>query len=68
MVSDWSAPLFRLTDHLLAQTRELIEGCGCYAGCPACVGPVCEIGERGKGAALALVSGASREMIHKSVI
>jgi DEAD/DEAH box helicase domain-containing protein len=52
-----SAPLFRLSDRLLEQTRELIEGCGCEAGCPACVGPVGEIGDRGKEAALAIVSG-----------
>ncbi len=43
-----SAPLYRLSDRLLKQTRELIEGCACEAGCPACVGPVGEIGERGK--------------------
>ncbi len=41
-----SAPLYRLSDRLLAQSRELIEGCACEAGCPACVGPVGEIGER----------------------
>ena len=53
--SGLSAPLYRLSDRLLAQTRELIEGCACEAGCPACVGPVGEIGERGKEAALAMV-------------
>ena len=47
-----SAPLYRLSDRLLAQSRELIEGCACDAGCPACVGPVGEIGERGKQIAL----------------
>ena len=47
-----SAPLYRLSDRLLAQSRELIEGCACEAGCPACVGPVGEIGERGKRIAL----------------
>jgi DEAD/DEAH box helicase domain-containing protein len=26
-------------DALLAQTRQMIEGCPCPAGCPACVGP-----------------------------
>jgi DEAD/DEAH box helicase domain-containing protein len=51
-----SAPLFRLSDRLFAQTRELIEGCGCEAGCPACVGPAGEIGERGKQAALAIAT------------
>ncbi len=29
-----SAPLFRLTERLLQQTRELIESCACDAGCP----------------------------------
>jgi DEAD/DEAH box helicase domain-containing protein len=47
-----SAPLFRLSGRLLQQTRELIEGCRCEVGCPACVGPVGEIGERGKEVAL----------------
>ena len=47
-----SAPLFRLAERLIHQTCELIEGCGCEAGCPACVGPVGEIGERGKQVAL----------------
>ncbi len=46
-----SAPLYRLYDRLLAQTAELIAGCACDAGCPACVGPAGEIGDRGKQAA-----------------
>ncbi len=51
-----SAPLFRLSDRLFRQTRELIEGCGCEAGCPACTGPEGEIGDRGKQAALDILS------------
>jgi DEAD/DEAH box helicase domain-containing protein len=51
-----SAPLYRLSDRLLVQTRELIEGCVCEAGCPACVGPVGEIGERGKQVALEVLT------------
>jgi DEAD/DEAH box helicase domain-containing protein len=43
-----SAPLYRLAPRLIAQTAELIAACGCEAGCPSCVGPVGEIGERGK--------------------
>jgi DEAD/DEAH box helicase domain-containing protein len=43
-----SAPLYRLAPRLVAQTAELIAACGCDAGCPSCVGPVGEIGERGK--------------------
>lgn len=51
-----SAPLYRLSDRLLKQARELIEGCACEAGCPACVGPVGEIGERGKRVARAVLT------------
>jgi len=43
-----SAPLYRLAPQLLRQTAELLAGCGCEAGCPSCVGPTGEIGERGK--------------------
>ncbi|HWQ53911.1 MAG TPA: DEAD/DEAH box helicase [Bryobacteraceae bacterium] len=43
-----SGPLFRLAPRLLAQTDELLAGCPCEQGCPSCVGPVGEIGERGK--------------------
>jgi len=43
-----SAPLFRLTPRLLKHTAELLAACQCDAGCPSCVGPVGEVGERGK--------------------
>jgi DEAD/DEAH box helicase domain-containing protein len=43
-----SAPLYRLAPRLLKQTAELLEACGCEAGCPSCVGPAGEVGERGK--------------------
>jgi DEAD/DEAH box helicase domain-containing protein len=60
-----SAPLWRLSANLLKQTRELIEGCGCETGCPACVGPAGETGERGKQVALDVLrklgAGASEE-------
>ncbi len=46
-----SGPLWRMTDRLLRQTAELIAACPCEAGCPSCVGPAGEIGERGKEAA-----------------
>jgi DEAD/DEAH box helicase domain-containing protein len=51
-----SAPLYRMSDRLLAQTAELISGCGCEAGCPACVGPVGEIGEWGKEVGAAILT------------
>ena len=50
-----SGPLYRMTARLLARTRELIETCACDAGCPACVGPPGDVGERGKEVALAVL-------------
>jgi DEAD/DEAH box helicase domain-containing protein len=43
-----SAPLYRLAPRLLKQTAELLAACACEAGCPSCVGPSGEVGERGK--------------------
>ncbi|MEO8372879.1 MAG: DEAD/DEAH box helicase [Candidatus Solibacter sp.] len=43
-----SAPLFRLAPELLRQTSGLLASCACEAGCPSCVGPTGETGERGK--------------------
>lgn len=46
-----SAPLFRMTPKLLEGAATLIGGCPCEIGCPTCVGPAGEIGEKGKEAA-----------------
>lgn len=35
-----SLPLFERRAELLAGARELVAGCGCRGGCPACVGPI----------------------------
>jgi DEAD/DEAH box helicase domain-containing protein len=43
--------LYRLAPELLRKASELLGACGCEAGCPSCVGPTGEIGERGKEAA-----------------
>ena len=43
-----SAPLYRFAPRLLSQTAELLAACPCEAGCPSCVGPTGEVGERGK--------------------
>ena len=51
-----SGPLYRVSDQLLSNARSLIENCGCESGCPSCVGPVGEIGERGKEVALAVLN------------
>ena len=50
-----SAALFRMHARLLAGTKELIKSCSCDGGCPACVGPLGEIGEGGKLAAVRLL-------------
>ncbi len=47
-----SAPLYRMADRLVQLTGELLSACECEGGCPSCVGPVGEIGERGKETAL----------------
>jgi DEAD/DEAH box helicase domain-containing protein len=50
-----SEPLYRMHDTLLIRTHELIKGCLCENGCPSCVGPAGETGERAKEAALAIL-------------
>jgi DEAD/DEAH box helicase domain-containing protein len=52
----FSDPLFRACDLLLARTRALIESCECESGCPSCVGPAGERGEKAKEAALVILS------------
>jgi DEAD/DEAH box helicase domain-containing protein len=51
-----SAPLYRMSEQLLDNARALIENCGCESGCPSCVGPAGEIGEKGKEVALAILT------------
>ncbi len=50
-----SAPLFRIRGELLKGAVELLRGCGCEAGCPACAGPIGEVGERGKESAVRML-------------
>ena len=49
-----SEPLYRLRRTLAEKSKELLEACPCEAGCPSCVGPVGEVGERAKEVALRL--------------
>jgi len=56
-----SAPLYRMSERLLTLTSELLKGCACEGGCPACVGPVGEIGDRGKEVAAAILARLNSE-------
>jgi DEAD/DEAH box helicase domain-containing protein len=51
-----SEPLHRIHHQLVNRTRELIAGCSCEKGCPSCVGPAGETGERAKEAALTILN------------
>jgi DEAD/DEAH box helicase domain-containing protein len=50
-----SEPLFRMGESLLEKTQRLIANCPCENGCPSCVGPIGEIGEKGKEVALEIL-------------
>jgi DEAD/DEAH box helicase domain-containing protein len=50
-----SEPLYRLHARLLAEAQLLVGSCPCREGCPSCVGPLGEVGSRGKEVALALL-------------
>jgi DEAD/DEAH box helicase domain-containing protein len=50
-----SEPLFRLSETLLKNTQKLIANCPCASGCPSCVGPLGEVGEKGKEVALEIL-------------
>jgi DEAD/DEAH box helicase domain-containing protein len=50
-----SEPLFRMSESLLEKTHKLIANCPCPSGCPSCVGPAGEIGEKGKEVALEIL-------------
>jgi DEAD/DEAH box helicase domain-containing protein len=51
----FSGPLYELHPRLLEEAKALIESCPCHEGCPSCVGPVGEVGTRGKELALAIL-------------
>ncbi|MEO8663659.1 MAG: DEAD/DEAH box helicase, partial [Bryobacteraceae bacterium] len=51
-----SEPLFQGVRNLLNGAAELIARCPCESGCPSCVGPIGEVGERGKQVASRLLS------------
>jgi DEAD/DEAH box helicase domain-containing protein len=48
--------LYEVHGQLMDQARSLIKSCGCISGCPACVGPIEEVGLLGKKLALELLA------------
>jgi DEAD/DEAH box helicase domain-containing protein len=52
----YSRKIFGLHSELLKAAEALINSCGCASGCPSCVGPVMEVGEKGKESALKLLA------------
>jgi DEAD/DEAH box helicase domain-containing protein len=51
----FSHQLFDDSGMLLEKTLQLISKCECPAGCPSCVGPIREVGEKSKEVAVALL-------------
>ncbi|MEW6377168.1 MAG: DEAD/DEAH box helicase [Thermodesulfobacteriota bacterium] len=51
----FSHQLFDDTRILLEKTLRLISRCECHSGCPSCVGPTKEVGEKSKDVAMALL-------------
>jgi DEAD/DEAH box helicase domain-containing protein len=56
-----SAPLYRDAGKLARETRGMIRACKCDSGCPSCVGPVGEVGERGKEVGLRFLDGLTTQ-------
>lgn len=59
----FSEKLFENHSELMLQARRLIERCRCTVGCPSCVGPVNELAQKTRGAALTIA-----EMISTATI
>jgi DEAD/DEAH box helicase domain-containing protein len=51
-----SQPLYAMRGRLMTSTAALLRECPCEEGCPSCVGPLGEVGERGKEVAQRLVA------------
>ncbi|MFD0587047.1 DEAD/DEAH box helicase [Paenibacillus sp. GCM10027627] len=53
-----SERLYEVHDELIRHAQSMIQSCGCLSGCPACVGPIEEVGLMGKLQALELLKEA----------
>lgn len=60
-----SKRLYELHETLLDNAEQLIQQCGCVSGCPACVGPIEEVGIWGKQTALQLLKSEEHIQISK---
>ena len=49
-----SERVYGMRNLIFSDVHALIKACPCAAGCPSCVGPMAEVGERGKQTALLL--------------
>ncbi len=54
-----SARLFEIVGPVLRAAHQLVAECPCEHGCPSCVGPGLEVGERGKAVTLQLLETAA---------
>lgn len=50
-----SKKIFEIYPEIFKAASELISNCKCVPGCPSCVGPVIEVGEKGKETALKIL-------------
>lgn len=57
-----SERLYDVHGHLISQAKDLISRCTCLSGCPACVGPIEEVGLLGKQLAKDLLEGLDAEV------
>lgn len=57
-----SERLYDVHGHLIKQAKDLISRCTCLSGCPACVGPIEEVGLLGKQLARDLLDGLAVEV------
>jgi len=44
-----SKEIFQNFDHILLEMYQHVKSCGCFQGCPSCVGPISDEGYGGKG-------------------
>ena len=57
----FSEKLYEIHHELLISALALIQKCLCDAGCPSCVGPILEVGEKGKQSTIKLIEIGQRD-------